>query len=98
MEEIKKAESVAEQSLEDARYRAKYMVDNQKKECEEAMTKAVNDQKVQAGKQMEKAREEGAKYAAKVEDETVKERQSIIDEVKAKEQGAIDLVIKEILD
>ncbi len=97
MEEIKKAETAGEQSLEDARFKAKYMVDNAKEECIKYKETAIAKQQKDAESMMKRAQDEGTKYASKVEDEAIKEKQDVIKLAESKESGAIKLVIDELI-
>lgn len=97
MEEINKAEQQAEKALQDAGYKAAFMVDSTKKEVEKNRETALKNQKKEAEKRMENVQTEGRKFEEKIQNETVKERQKIVNRAKEKEEGAIALILSNIV-
>lgn len=97
MEEIHKAEQQAEKALQDAEYKAGFMVESTKKEIQKNRETALNRQQKEAAGRMEDVQAEGRKFEEKIRDDTVKERQKIVKIAKEKEGGAIELVISQIV-
>lgn len=98
MEEIKRAEGEAEQSLENARYRAVYMIENAKKEAEKNKQETCEKQRADAEKELNQAKAKGEEYVINVEIQTRKLKDEIVKIVKEKEKDAVKLVISQIME
>ena len=97
MEEIKKAEDAADGKLDEARLKAKSMIEEAEKNVETKRQESLKKQTLKNEERMEAARKEGNAYLSDTDKKTEELKKNIMKMASEKESGAVDLVIKEIL-
>ncbi len=98
LEEIKKAEEKAESNLENARYKAKYMLDKEKENCENRKAEARTSQSKKRSEALEKVMLEGDNYKHEKYDVIVAKKNELLSMAKSKEAEVIGDVIEEIIN